>query len=323
MKKRIFIIMFVLGATLSYAQVDVKGIIVEGNVDTTRGTFKKIKYRTIVPQNAISFNAGYGIPILTPEFSNKDVWNKKPGMNLSFGVDYKHHFFDSKIIGGEEIRHPKILGIGAGLGVSHFAQRSIMDDHTETVNNYTDKDGDVCDVILSFKGVKEKVSLTYLDIPIYLEIGRPSQVKISAYCNVGLKASILVADKIKGEGTYSATGFYKNMDGTTVNVPINGVDELGYCTDKAIYEWVSEEGGAPYGANRFALWGSISGGISIPFSSLEKNKVSSCILRLGARADYSILPVFEHYVGNNFKGITDYKSRMLLLGFDVKLIYCF
>jgi hypothetical protein len=267
--------------------------------------------------------------MITPALANQDVWNKKTGMGLLFGVDYKHHFYGSKIVASEEIRYPQMVGIGVGLGVSHLSKKAFMDDHTETVSNYKDKDGDICDAILSYKGVKEKVALTYLDIPIYLEIGRPSQVKLSGYFDVGLKASILVSGKFTGEGTYSASGFYKTIGGVPTNVEIHDVDVLDYYSNKNGYE------DPQYSLSRFVLWGTVSGGISIPFSSLEKNKVSSCILRIGARADYSILPVSKKISEPVFKGDeTNYRigqsnmlgangSRIFLFGFDVKLIYCF
>ena len=316
MKKRIFIVVFLVSATVSFAQVDVKGIMVEGKVDTTRGTFKKLSYRTIVPKNAIAFNLGYGVPFITKGKIYPDFVHDKVGMGLLFGVDYKHHFFESRIVGGEEIKSPRMLGIGVGLGVTHISKPSYWDDYTETYRSI-DKDGDTCNVTSYFKGINSKVGLTYLDIPLYLEIGRPSQVKISGYLNVGVKASILVGKKITGEGTCTTTGFYEQINGEIVNVTVSDVEELGYYTDRDLFANVTYDH-----LSKFILWGSLSGGVSIPFSSLEKNKVSSCILRLGARADYSILPIVKNE--NKHSPIKrSFSNHVFLLGFDVKLIYCF
>ena len=318
MKRRIFIVVFLLSATVSFAQVEVTGVIVEGKVDTTRGTFKQLKYKTIVPKNAMSFNAGYGIPMTMNAGTNQDSWNKKTGMGLLFGIDYKHHFFETTIVGSEEIIVPKMVGIGVGIGVSHISKRAFMDDHTATIHNFTDKDGDVCDKRISFKGVKEKISLTYLDIPLYLEIGKPSQTKLSGYLDVGVKASILISEKFTGEGTCAVTGFYKEIDGVPTNVEITEVEELNYHSEGNAFVENTENN-----FSKFVLWGSMSGGVSIPFSSLDKNKLSSCILRLGARLDYSILPIGKEYLNGNTPIGNMLGGRMLLLGFDVKLIYCF
>jgi hypothetical protein len=324
MKKQFLTVILLLGATIAFAQnVEVKGLIIEGSVDTTRGTFKKIRYRAIAPENALSFNLGYGIPMIIPTLGTWTDWNLSPGMGLSFGIDYKHHLFETKIVNNEEVKKPKILGFGVGVGVSYLSKRAVMDDHPATTPNFTDKDGDVCNVSVSYKGVKEKVSLTYLDIPLYLEIGKPSQVRLSGYFDIGVKASILIADKFTGEGTYTSTGFYEKIGGKTANVTVHDVDELNYYTNRKNYI------DPLYDLPKFVLWGCLSGGISIPFSSLEKNKVSSCILRLGARVDYSILPIsetinssFSFTTQSNMLGLNK-SSHVCLFGFDVKLIYCF
>ena len=321
MKKNIFIAVFLLGATSLFAQVDT--VKYRHNIVDAEGSGRNIdmKLKTIVPQNAISINVGYGVPFINNGFMKSEVWNNKTGTALNFGIDYRLQFMKSEIVNNEVVKTPSVAGIGIGLGISHFKQSAIMKNHTDTLHDFEGNGGFFGDVTLSYKGIKENLSLTYLDIPLYLSIGKPSQVKISGYFNVGIKASLLVANKFAGEGTYTSQGY----DYAT-NCLIHNVDVLNFYTDKASYE------NSEYNLSKFVLWGSLSGGVNIPFSSLEKNKISKVILSVGAKLDYTILPISKSIAEPYFKG-ANYRinqsnilgsngSRIFLPSVEVKLIYC-
>ncbi|MDR1761466.1 MAG: hypothetical protein LBR55_03350 [Bacteroidales bacterium] len=328
MKKNILTVAFLLCATFSFAQnLDVRHNILETEVDTVYGKYNKLNFKTIVPKNAISINAGYGIPFISNDESKSEMWHKNTDVALNFGIDYKLQIMQTDIINNEFVKAPSLFGIGVGVGVSYFNQSASMKNHTEKLHNFRDIDGDLCDTVtLSYTGIQESLSLAYVDIPLYLSIGKPSQVKISGYCNIGIKASILVADKFTGEGTYTSSGYYQKIGNSESNVEIFDVEALHYYTDKASYE------NPDYKLSPFVLWGSLSGGVSIPFSSLEDNKISRLILCLGAKLDYTILPVSKSIAEPYFKG-ANYRinqsnilgskgSRMFVPGIDVKLIYC-
>ncbi len=322
MKINIFTAILLLSATYSFAQVDVRHNLIESKVDTVYRKFEDFKIKTIVPENAVSINASYGIPFISNDLEKSEMWNKKSSIALNFGVDYKRQFMKTTIENNEVVQAPSSLGMGIGLGLSYLSQSSIMEDHTEMLNSFTDIDGDLCDVAFSYKGIKEKVSLTYLDIPLYLEIGKPNQAKINGYLNAGIKASVLVSGKFTGEGSYTSTGYYQNTNST-----YHDIDVLNYYTNKASYE------NSEYKLSPFVLWGCLSGGVNIPFSNLEKNSVSKFILRVGAKVDYTILPVSKSVAEPYFKGagyrisqsniLGETGSRILMLGVDIKLIYSF
>jgi hypothetical protein len=61
------------------------------------------------------------------------------------------------------------------------------------------------------------------------------------------------------------------------------------------------------------VWASISGGINFPFSSFEKNKIAKCILRISAKADYSLTPISKKLSEPYFKDsyFRLYQSNML------------
>ena len=335
MKKNIFITMFLLSATSLFAQnIAVRHNILQAEVDTVYKRYDVLKLKTIVPENAVSINLGGGVPVMFNSSPKKqDFWNRKSGVGLIFGIDYKHHFFTSQIANNKVIKKPSMFGLGVGLGISRLSQSAIMDGdnkYTEHLEHFTDRDGDSAIVTLSYKGFKENISFTCLDIPLYLEIGKPSQVKLSGYCNIGIKASIRIAGEYKKEGTYTSEGFYKTINGEDVNVTIRDVGELEYYTDKPVSE--------KHKLSPFVLWGCLSGGINIPLrgieKTLEKNNYGNWILRIGAKADFTILPVSispkiaEPY----FKKTIFYTNQSNILGgnsgyvflpsVEVKLIYC-
>jgi hypothetical protein len=330
MKKYSFLVLFLVVVTFTFAQKEKEceggNPLVTGHIDNDN--YLTLEYWEVVPENSLSFNAGYGIPLINNALTKADFWNKKMGTALSFGIDYKYQFQKITYEGFDKIKNPTLFGLGIGLGISYLTQSEFMNNHTESLNSFTDTDGDLCNVSLSYSGIKEKVSLTCLDIPLYLEIGKPSQVKISGYFNVGVKASLLLSGKFSGEGTYTSLGYYPATGVTLHGYSDNrgGIPELGYYSDKSAYEEPE------YKLSRFVLWGSLSGGINIPFSKLEKNHLSDCIIRIGARIDYTFLPiskaVSEPYFTNATYRINQSNmlggigSRVLIFGLDIKFIYC-
>ena len=325
MKKVVFILVFCT-AVAGYAQVRVGNNLVKGVVDTTQ-TIQNItiKERIKVPSKALLFNLGYYFPSVNNKLVNSDFWNKKLGSQVEFNVDFRMQFKRDDIEDEEVIQTPTLFAFGVGLGFSYLHQSAKFDSYTETLNNYVDADGDNCNVILSYRNVEEAVSLTYLDIPFYIEVGKPSRVKTSAYFKLGFKASILVGKKFSHAGNYTSAGYYPQWDTLGFGKPFDDIAELGYYPDKPCYE-------APeFAFNPFVLWGGISAGVNFPFSSLEKNKLAKLMLRLSGKLDYSLTPIAKPLSESGFRGssfrinqsnmLSD-GSRILSLGLSVSLIYC-
>jgi hypothetical protein len=322
MKKIIFVLVYLCIFSTSYAQnegITAESAILRATIDTTGTIFPplyNLSWKVKVPHHSIVFNMGYGFSALNNSLTKVESWQKKAGTGLLFGIDYRLQF--PKQDGSGDF---SIIGLAMGLGISYHKQSASLDNHSEHLQGFTDADGTLCDVTLDYQGIKESVSLTYLDIPLYLEIGKPSRVKISGYLDIGVKGSILLSGKFSGSGNYTSTGYYQNWD-----VSLHDVPELNYFTDKQSYENPS------YKLSRFVLWGTLSGGVSFPFSSLEKDRFSSWILRIGGRIDYSLNKISKEVYEPYFKG-SSYRinqsnllggtgSRILKLGLDVKLIYC-
>jgi hypothetical protein len=227
----------------------------------------------------------------------------------------------------EVITIPTWVAMGVGLGVSHLRKSAGFKNHTESLAGYIDKDNDPCTVNLKYADVKESFSLTYLDVPIYLEIGRPNRIKISGFCKLGVKASILISNKVECKGTFTSEGVYEDP----YYVTLHDVPPLGYYTNENCY-LNPETHKMDYKLSPFVIWGSISGGVNIPFYSIEKKRLAQWILRVSAKVDYSLTPISKslpdpyftdakfHLFQSNMLGGDG--SKILSAGISIGLIYC-
>jgi hypothetical protein len=326
--KKITVILAFFYSFAAYSQVDVGNNLVVGTVDTSRSVQNIVfKSRVKVPINALVFNLGYNIPMIDNKLMRSNFWTKKVGTGLDFSIDFRHQFQKRAIVDDEIVSAPTAIGIGAGLGCIFLLKSTVCKDFKETITNFVDLDGDNCSVTLDFQNLKEKFTLAYLDVPVYIELGRPSRIKISGFCKLGVKASLLIYKKVAYEGTYSSSGEYSQW-----NVTLSDVDVLGYYSKVSCYTHPETQENPQYNVSPFVIWGSISGGVNFPFSSFEKNKIAKCILRIGAKVDYSITPISKALPEPYFKDslFRLYQSNMLggkgtrifSAGLVVSLIYC-
>jgi len=320
MKKIAFILSFFCTVAI-YAQQEkeVRNNLIIGTSDEQG--YLNIKNRLIVPETSIVFNLGYIIPVISNDLINKSFWDKGIGNGIEFSVDYRKQFYKKEIKDGHVFSTPKSLAAGAGLGFTYLNKSAKFQSFSEVLNNYTDVDGNLCNVNIDYRNVEESFSLTYVDIPLYVEFGKLEQTKTSLFLKLGLKSSFLISKKFTGEGNYTSTGYYPEWAVTLHDVPV-----LDYHTDKNSYE------NAEYKLSPFVLWGTVAGGINFPFSSLNKNQLSEWILRFGAKMDYSLTPVSKALPEAIFSGseyrlnqsnILGGESRIFSVGFSLGLIYCF
>ena len=325
MKHILFIALFLCTVTL-YAQVEVGNNLVIGKVDTTRSIQNiSLKSRVRVPANAVVFNLGYQVPWITNALTKADFWSNKVGTGIEFSIDYRRQFQKKVIEKNEIISVPTCFAFGIGVGISFIHKTSYFENFAETLNNYVDVDKDKCTVKINYNNVKEAVSLTYLDIPLYLEIGKPSRIKPSVSFKLGVKSYVLVGKRFNNAGTYTATGYYEKKGDIPLNVLIYDVPELGYYTNAPCYNNLEVN------VSPFVLWGIVSTGVNIPFSSFEKNKIAKWILRLSAQVDYSLTPVSKAMEESYFKGtafrlnqvnMLSKGNRIFAAGFSIGMIYC-
>jgi hypothetical protein len=183
---------------------------------------KPVKQRIRVAENAIMLNLGYNFPILLNKtFQAEDLWKKnaKIGFGIGVNVEYRRQIMKEVIEDNAVLKKPTWFAFGAGLGVSHWS-KSFEFDHANDSFDFKDKDGDHCIVYLDYKNVKEKIRLSYLDIPVFAEFGKLNRVAIGGFFRLGLKASVLVSKNLNYEGSYTATGRYDQWGVTLSNVDV-------------------------------------------------------------------------------------------------------
>ena len=315
-KELVFILAFFWACT-AFAQV-------EESEDAVVNNNASAKSRIRVPENAIEINLGYSIPILNNALLKNDFWDKKVGTDAYFSVNFRRQFMKKTIEDDDVVSIPTWFSVGAGVGISYFQQSVGFDNAKEILSKHKDMDGDICDMSFNFRDVKEEVSLTYLDIPIYVEIGRPDRMKVSAFFKVGVRASVKVSGKPTCEGTYTSTGYYPQW-----NVTLYDIQPLGYYPNNGCYSNTEND----YSLSPFVLWGSFSGGVNIPLSDSKKNRIAKWMLRVSAQIDYSITPISKSLLNADDTG-TKFRlfqsnmlggengSKIFSAGLTLGIIYC-
>jgi len=289
----------------------------------------EIKERLAVPKQSIVFNAGYFFPSINN--TNSD-WKNNSGLGMEFSVDFRKQFRTMAMEGDDVVLIPTKFAIGFGLGMTIIDKSAMaVFKNNLTSFDFEDKDNDKCVVKLELNDVNESVNLTYLDVPLYLEISKPSRTKINTYLKMGVKASLKISndDKLLLKGTYTATGTYTEIGdkrepvGTLI---LHDISELGYLSGQQCYN--KNE----YELNPVVFWGNITGGVNIP---LKNDQLATWILRIGAKIDCSINAVYKISKNSDSKKFTDDKKypfyqvnilgngRILNLGLSIAMIYCF
>jgi hypothetical protein len=280
-------------------------------------TLKKQDY---TPLNAIVCTVGGGIPLISNDLMKSDVWNTKLGFGTQVSVDFRKHFTKEKVVGDNVVDYPTIFAVGVGLGVSYYNKSAYFDDFSETLTGLTDIDGDKYDARLSYLNIKEKVSMLYLDIPLYVEFGKPSLTKLGVFGKIGLKPSLLVSKNFQGEGAYSLSGYYPEWD-----VLLHDVDHLGFYDDRPAYQTPE------YEYKPFVLWANLSAGITIPLSSVDRDILRKTVLRVGVKYDFTVMNIsaatsesaipWSSYRINQSNMLGGNGSKMHYIGLDFALMF--
>lgn len=188
------------------------------------------------------------------DIKSDDSWNYKGkfGFNIEVGYFIKFH---------------RLLSIGAGIGYSTYSSSVLIDSYSQQI--IIDEDDDFHQVIKHIEAsqLSENLSIGFFDIPVYLEIGNPNIDQIGFYGRLGFKVSFPVSSKLDGDGTFTSWGYYPDCP-----VELRDIPELGYFTDKPIYNTDEKPGLSPVS---FSLL--LSGGVTIPLSNYLIFKVGASL----------------------------------------------
>ena len=192
------------------------------------------------------------------QIHNKDVYGDNTWTTKGkFGFNMEIGYF---------LKVGRLFGIGAGLGYSQYGSEISLDSSYQVIPMF-DYDNNELEYNVRTGEVFEEFKVSYIDIPIYLELGNPNIDKIGFYGRLGLKVSFPVGSKISGNGNYSSWGYYPECPVTLEEIP-----ELGYYNDQPIYGSQAEP---ELKSVMFSLL--LSGGVTFPLSNLLILKVGGNI----------------------------------------------
>ncbi|OQX77426.1 MAG: hypothetical protein B6D61_07190 [Bacteroidetes bacterium 4484_249] len=195
---------------------------------------------------------------------NKDIaddenWTVKNGMGLSIEAGYFTKF-------------KPLIGLGFGFSYSSYSTEISADPQNI---NYPDEDFDNDSFTMNVEtsGISEKLKISYLDIPVFVEFGNPNIDKIGFYGRIGVKISFPLSQTFTPSGLASYEGYYQQFHVTLYDIP-----ELGFYDNKSFYD------NTETGLNSINVSALLSGGVTFPLSNY-------LILRAGANANFGLMEI--------------------------------
>jgi hypothetical protein len=99
-------------------------------------------------------------------------------------------------------------GVGIGLKYSTFETTITLSSLADKVKNQLDIDKDTFDLLVSVKGLKEKLKLTYFEIPMYIQMKYLITESLSLRFRVGVKLDLSISKKYESSGYAEYIGQY-------------------------------------------------------------------------------------------------------------------
>ncbi|MCD4665192.1 MAG: outer membrane beta-barrel protein [Bacteroidales bacterium] len=144
--------------------------------------------------------------IVNSDITNDDAWESKGAFGINIEVGYYAKF-------------NWLIGYGIGLGYSSFkSDLTLKKDYVEM--DEIDIDDDEYVLKITLNNAVEKLSVSYLDIPIFIEIGNVNLDKIGFYGRFGVKLSFPLLASFKPTGIFSYRGYYEQY-----HVELYDIDE--------------------------------------------------------------------------------------------------
>lgn len=137
------------------------------------------------------------------------------GKVITFGASAEIGYFFS--------RH---FGLSSGIGFNTFKSPVTLDSYQNHFNAI-DSEGDAYEMRVTGTGMKEDQKISYLTIPLNLNIRLPINGKIGFFLQTGLEMSIAVDKSYSGNGTFTYQGYYPKYNVLLYNLP-----KFGFPTDK-------------------------------------------------------------------------------------------
>ena len=227
------------------------------------------------PAKNVSYPSQGLVLLLTPTYSA--IYNKEAKEDNNLNLKSKLGF---NMELGYFIKLNRLLSVGAGIGYSAYNTEVSSASYTE--QSSTEDNGQQLINYVEIDQLFEELNVSYIDIPIYIEVGNFNIDKVGFYGRLGLKTSINISSSFEGEGTYSSWGDYPLCSVTLYDIP-----ELGYYTKRSIYNNLQE---IKIKSTSFSLL--LSGGITFPVSSY-------IIIKAGVNLNLGLTSIAEDNSANS------------------------
>ena len=199
------------------------------------------------------------------------------------------------------------VAVECGMGMRHFGMSTAQGAHTHT-KDCIDYDHFGYQAIYSYSDLQEKLSLTYIDIPIRVSIGCPVTNQVTVYAKIGVTPSINIGSNYETTGSYSVRGYYPKW-----GVLLENIAELGFANDLAYGEAGSEPS-----INKFVLWGNLDLGAHMPIGRTPIQ------VNAGVKLDYSLMSIGTAQKSDKHpegRGLLEDGGKVLLPGLNIGVVY--
>lgn len=111
----------------------------------------------------------------------------------------------------------KYLGLSTGIGLSTYVTSLKLSEYANSYDT-TDSEGEGYKRLVSGRNIIETQRITYLNIPVMVNLELPLNDQLSFYLQAGINFSITLNNKYSSTGIFSYTGYYAIYDITFENI---------------------------------------------------------------------------------------------------------
>jgi len=142
------------------------------------------------------------------------------GGSVELGYFFSRHIGLSSGIGYRSFRSKvRLAGYQNFVGVENEVNEGF-----ETV----DSENEEYDLLVTGKNIEEEQTISYLNVPVYLNIRLPFSKKIGLFVQSGVDLSFAMTESYKSSGTFTYKGYY-----SAYNVILEDLPKYGFPTNKA------------------------------------------------------------------------------------------
>ena len=131
----------------------------------------------------------------------------------------------------------KHIGLSSGIGYRSFRSKVSLASYQNFVGvenevnegyETVDSENEEYDLLVSGKNIEEEQTISYFDVPVYLNIRLPFSKKIGLFVQSGVDLSFAMTKNYKSSGTFTYKGYY-----SAYNVVLQDLPKYGFPTNKA------------------------------------------------------------------------------------------